>query len=108
MFVYNAVLDHLRLGLFCYVFVRNMQLLVGCIGCILMMSLLLNIYLLKYPDIGYQIWQLPFRNKKVNLSEILVFIMRIKAIFILEIKEKILKFKEDFEILFWIFISHFY
>ena len=52
MFVYNAVLDHLRLGLFCYVFVRNMQLLVGCIGCILMMSLLLNIYLLKYPDIG--------------------------------------------------------
>ena len=49
-----------------------------------------------------------FETKKVNIIEILVFIMRIKAIFILVTKVKIMKFKEDFEILFCILMSHFY
>ena len=43
-----------------------MQLLVGYIGCTLMMSLMLIVF-------SNQIWELPFRNKKVNLTEILFF-----------------------------------
>ena len=106
MFVY-----HLRLGLFCYVFVRNMQLLVGYISCTLMMSLILDIYLLRLCDWMCSVTKFGnfhFETKKVNIREILVFIMCIKAIFILVTKVKIMKFKEDFEILFCIFMSHFY